>query len=87
MLFTDCLSMLQTIENGYPLNNVCHRLQHVMHDILPTKTITLCWIASYTGILGNEEADMSSKRASAQAAQVIRLQYTDWYPLVNEKIL
>ena len=28
---------------------------------------------------------MSAKRASAQAAQVLKLQYTDWYPLVKAK--
>ena len=52
VIFTDSLSLLQAIENGYTPNTVCRRLQHEMYDILLTKTIALCWIPSHTGILG-----------------------------------
>ena len=85
VIFTDSLSSIQAIQNGYTANSVCRRLQHEMHDILLTKTLELCWIPSHVGILGNEEADLNAKRASLQAAQPIRLQYTDWYPLLKEK--
>ena len=67
------------------LLTVCCRFQHEICDILITKTIELCWILSHAGILGIEEADMSTKCISVQATQVIRLQYTDWYPLVKAK--
>ena len=66
-------------------NFICRRLQHEMHDILLTKTLELCWIPSHVGILGNEEADLNAKHTSLQAAQRI-LQYTDWYPLLKEKL-
>ena len=48
-----------------------------MHDILLTKTLELCWIPSHVGILGNEEADLNADHSSLQAAEPIRLQYTD----------
>ena len=61
------------------------RLQHEMHDVLLTNTIELCWIPSHVGIFGNEEADLSAKQASLQAAQPIHVQYTDWYPLLKRR--
>ena len=57
-----------------------------MHDVLLTNTIELCWILSPVGIMENEEADLSAKQASLQVAQPIRVQYTDWYPLLKRQV-
>ena len=64
VIFTDSLSSIQAIQNGYTSNFICRRLQHEMHDVLLTNTIELCWIPSHVGILGNEEADLTAKQAS-----------------------
>ena len=85
VIFTDALSSIQAIQTGYTSNSVCRRLQHEMHDFLLTNTVELCWIPSHVGILENEEADLSAKQASLQAAQPIRVQYTDWYPLLKRR--
>ena len=61
MIFTDSLSSIQAIQNGYTSNSVCRRLQHEMHDVLLTNIVELCWIPSHVGVLGNEEADLTAE--------------------------
>ena len=80
-----CLGKHSCMSSQFLILNACSRLQHEMHDVLLTKTLELCWIPSRVDILGNDEADLNAKSASLQAAQPIRLQYIDWYPLLKEK--
>jgi ribonuclease HI len=86
VIFTDSYSSLQCIKDKYTKNAMCRRLQYEIHELLLTKTVEFCWIPSHIGLEGNEKADRKAKEASIRNPEPIAVCYTDWYPILKEKV-
>lgn len=64
IIFTDSKSVLQTLQNTKPKQNIklITNILHQLHTLkLQSKNITLNWIPSHIGLLDNKIADESSK--------------------------
>lgn len=67
VIFTDSLSVLQSIKNLNFSNPHIRDLLLKLGELFLNKNIVFCWLPSYVGIRGNEDADKSAKSASALA--------------------
>lgn len=71
IIFTDSLSSILTIKQMYTKNPLAQIIQQTIHKIISNKRIiTLYWIPSHIGIVGNEIADSLANRATNLSTQV-----------------
>ena len=88
MIFTDSLSLLQTIENQNLRNPIIGSILRNIHEIRKQdKEIRFCWIPSHTGIAGNDKADQAAKRALNDNIRPIKIPYTDKIPLIQKFLI
>ena len=62
IIFSDSLSVLQSINNSKIDNSVIQDIILRLHN-MSHKQIIFCWLPSHVGIRGNEKADKASKSA------------------------
>ena len=68
VIFSDCMSVLQAIENQESKNPLVNRvLQTCQETLSHGKFTTFCWIPSHKGITGNEDADRAAKDALSKS--------------------
>ena len=82
VIFSYSVSSLQSI-NGFNLDSdLVKKISEGLH--YPSKNIVLCWIPSYVGIPGNENAD--AKSALSLSVTPMKLPATDMYPDIMKLI-
>ena len=86
IIFTDSLSILQSINNRNMENPFIQNILLRFHELSFTKSILFCWIPSHMGIRGNEDADRAAKKSLALPQSNIKLPYTDFNPCINKYI-
>lgn len=86
-ILTDSYSALQTLGSPKIRDNINLYLLQVMQKNLQfsyansrTRKITLYWVPSHMGIIGNESADIEAKAATLLTPTVNRIPYTDHKP-------
>ena len=62
IIFSDSLSVLQSINNSKTDNSVIQDIILRLH-IMSHKQIIFCWLPSHVGIRGNEKDDKAAKSA------------------------
>ena len=62
IIFSDSLSVLQSINNSKIDNSVIQDIILRLHN-MSHKQIIFCWLPSHVGIRGNEKADKAAKSA------------------------
>ena len=62
IIFSDSLSVLQSINNSKLDNSVIQDIILRLHN-MSHKQIIFCWLPSHVGIRGNEKADKAAKSA------------------------
>ena len=62
IIFSDSLSVLQSINNSKIANSVIQDIVLRLHN-MSHKQIIFCWLLSHVGIRGNEKADKAAKSA------------------------
>lgn len=86
IIFSDSLSVLQSLKNKRLTNPLIQNLL-LKHDLLSTaKDIIFCWLPSHVGISGNEEVDKAAKLSLNLQESKIKLPSTDLKPLINQFI-
>ena len=69
VIFTDSLSSLVALKNFYPSDPIVQDIVLLLTSLKQEdKTVTLCWVPSHVGILGNELADAAAREAAAASA-------------------
>ena len=86
MIFSDSLSVLQSLHKRDTSNPLVQKLLLQHHALSSRKNITFCWLPSHVGIQGNEEADSVAKSSLEMQPSIIKLPYTDFKPLVNSYV-
>ena len=87
LICSDSRSVLQTIANPRINHPIANSVQLIFDELLSSgKNITLCWVPGHSNIQGNERADEKAKQAGQQPTTYYPLPYTDYYPLIEEKI-
>ena len=67
LVLSDSLSCLQAVKALYPSNPLVQEVLQRLTTLAGSgKQVTLCWIPSHVGIMGNELADAAAKRAAAR---------------------
>ena len=61
IIFSDSLSVLQSLNNRNTSNPLIQQLLLKHHRLSSFKNIVFCWLPSHVGIQGNEEADRAAK--------------------------
>ena len=84
IIFSDSLSVLQSIKNKNFSNPLIQQILINHHKLLDSKNIIFCWLPSHVGISGNEEADQVAKSALNLTAAKIKLPFTDLKPLTRK---
>ena len=87
-IYSDSLSAIQAINN---FNHQSPMIMEIQKDMVQCtndhKNITLCWVPSHTGIVGNDKADEEAKRAAAgNEAGEYPLPHTDYYPVFRKAV-
>ena len=63
VIFSDSLSVLQSLNHTSSKNS---QIQHLLlrhHEISSSKSVIYCWIPSHIGIYGNVKVDKSAKES------------------------
>jgi len=87
IIFSDSLSVLQSIHNLKLENSLCQNLLVKLHKLSHFNDILLCWLPSHMGIQGNEKADIAAKAALSLSPSDFKIPYSDLRPLINSFIL
>ena len=82
IIFSDSLSVLQSINNSKIDNSVIQDIHNMSH-----KQINICWLPNHVGIRGNEKADKAAKSALSLQPSNLNLPYTDFKPAINKYLL
>ena len=61
IIFSDSLSVLQSLQNRNLSNPLVQQLLIKHHELSSNRNIIFCWLPSHVGIPGNEEADSAAK--------------------------
>ena len=81
IIFTDSLSCMQAIENEDISNTLIQKFLIKHTQLLKKrKQITLCWIPSHIGIVGNERADKEAKSSLELDVRPLSIPFTDFLP-------
>ena len=83
IIFSDSLSVLQSLYNRNMSNPLIQQLLIKHHKLSFSKNIIFCWLPSHVGIPGNEEADRAAKSSLKLNEAKLKLPYTDFKPLIN----
>lgn len=86
VIFSDSLSTLCKLDKANYSHPAIRKIQHDIDDMKRQKTVEFCWIPGHVGIKGNEEADKEAKSAATKQPEFILINYTDWYPVIDQKI-
>jgi ribonuclease HI len=86
IIFSDSLSVLQSINNRNMENPFIQNILQRIHKLSFEKSIIFCWIPSHVGINGNEDADAAAKKSLSLPKSKIKLPYTDFRPSVHRCI-
>ena len=87
IIFSDSLSVLQSLRNKNLSNPLIQDLLLKHHSLSYNKEILFCWLPSHVGIKGNEDADRAAKLSLNLNPVNINLPYTDFKPLINRYLL
>ena len=85
IVFSDSLSVLQSIHNRNFENPLIQNILLKVHTLSLKKTVVFCWIPSHIGIKGNEDADTAAKQSLSLSQSKMKLPYTDYKPTVSAK--
>ena len=85
MILIDSLSVIQSIGNMLDDNPQIAQILD-MYTAMPEKEVTLCWIPSHVGILGNERADQAAKEALLLPVTEQFVPYSDYRPVIKQYI-
>ena len=77
IIFSDSLSVLQSLKNRNIRNPLIAKVLQKHDDLVPPKLIVYCWIPSHIGIPGNELADKAAKQALLLNISNTKVPYTD----------
>lgn len=84
-VFSDSYSVLSAIYYGNTDHTIITRILNILYH--SSIDISLCWIPSHCGVLGNEQADRLANRASARPnISVIKYPRKDFLNIVKTKI-
>ena len=86
IIFSDSLSVLQSINNSKIDNSVIQDIVLRLHNMSHKQT-SFCWLPSHVGIRGNEKADKAAMSALALEPSNLKLPYTDFKPAINKYLL
>ena len=84
ILFSDSLSLIQTIESQNSRNSIVISILKLIAEINELdKIILFCWIPSHCGIPGNERADRAAKDALNQDITPMLIPFVDKIPFIK----
>ena len=84
IIFTDSLSLIQSIQNANLKNPLIGTILRNNYKIIEQgKELLFCWVPSHCGIPGNEQADQSAKEALNKSVFPFDIPYTDKIPLIK----
>ena len=90
VIFTDSLSSIQTLECESETSPVSQEIKYCMYQLwCQGVPITISWVPSHVGIIGNEMADKLAKEALSKEHVDLNVLpvYSDLYRVVEENIL
>ena len=87
VVFTDSLSVLQSIKSINLTNPHIRKLLMKLNEISTDKHIVFCWLPSHVGIRGNEDADKCAKSVSDLTEADICIPHFDFKSCINRYIL
>jgi len=85
VVFSDSLSSLQAIQSCKVENPLILKILKDHSQLVNSgKSTTFCWISSYVGIRGNEDADIAAKAGLDVAITNMRFPVSDLFFCVNQ---
>ena len=86
IIFSDSLSVLQSLTNMNIKNPLIASVLQKHTDIITCNSIVYCWVLSHIGIPGNELADKAAKQALNLNISNSKIPYTDAKYSINKHI-
>jgi len=91
VIFSDSKSVIDTFAShnfGHSCNYIIYIIRQKLLEIYRLNHIvTIVWIPSHCGILGNETADCLAKNATSQGTPITdTVPHSDFYPITKKKV-
>ena len=88
IIFSDSLSVLQSLKNRNLSNPLIQQLLLKHHNLSSSINIVFCWLPSHIGIQGNEKADIAAKHSlNLDVVGKLKLPCSDLKPCINKYIV
>ena len=88
IIFSDSLSVLQSLKNRNLSNPLVQELLLKHHNLSSSINVVFCWLPSHIGIQGNEKADIAAKHSlNLDVVGKLKLPCSDLKPCINKYIV
>ena len=85
LVCSDSLSVLLEMRNVLTSDHLVQRVQQQFHQMIENGyDVTLTWVPSHVGILGNESVDSEAKKAH-KSPEFIPIPFRNWFPEIRKR--
>ena len=74
------------MRNVLTKDHLVQRVQQQFHQIIENGyDVTLTWLPSHVGILGNESVNLEAKKAAHKSPEFILIPFRNWFPEIRKR--
>ena len=86
LVCSDSLSVMQEMRNVLTSDHLVQRVEQQFHQIIGNGyDVTLTWVPSHVGILGNKSVNLEVKKIAHKSPEFIPVPFRNWFPEIKKR--